>query len=106
HARARSDAPGAHEVDQRRHRLPLVHRVGDHTLEPRAEPDRVDRLRVRDAVRACVPLVEQDHVVSIELATQTDRLAGAARDAKDLRVRLLDCRRTVDAEYGAWALLR
>ena len=49
------DAAVADEVDQRRHRLSLVHRIGEHPLEPRAEADRLDRLCIRDAVGAGVP---------------------------------------------------
>ena len=102
HPRAGLDPAGLDEVDQRGHRLSLVDRVGEHAFEARAKPDRVDRLRVRDAVGAGVPLLEQDDLVVAELAAERDRLGGAARDAGDLLPGLLDGRRAVDPENAAF----
>ena len=45
-------------------------------------------------------------VVRAQLASDTDRSGGAARDAQDLRARLLDRRRPVDAEHRARMFLR
>src|SRR5438067_4327113 len=105
-ARPRLDPAGAHQVDQRRHRLPLVNRVGQDALEASAEPDRLDRLRVRNAVRPRVPLVEEDDLAVLELASEADRVGGNPRDPGDLVPRLRDRRRAVDSEHGPWPLLR
>src|SRR3569833_2079982 len=92
------DAAVLHEVDERRHRLPFVDRVGEHPLEPRAEADRLDRLLVRDAARAGMPLVEQDELLVAQLAAEADRRRGAARDPRDLLPRLQHGRAAVDPE--------
>ncbi len=106
HPRARFDPAGADEVDQRRHRLPLVDRVGDHALEPGAEPDRVDRLPVRNPVRAGVPLVEQHDLVVAQLSIEPDRRRGATRDPRDLIPRLRNGRRPVDPEHAPLLVLQ
>src|SRR5713101_459078 len=104
-ARAWLEAAVADEVDERRHRLPLVDRVGEHAFEPSAEADRVDRLRIRDAVRPCVPLVEEHDLLVLQLAAEADGLRGAPRDARDLIPGLLHGRRAVDAENGLRAVV-
>jgi hypothetical protein len=45
-ARARPDSARLDEVDQRRHRLSFVDRVGEYALQPGAETDRVGGPRV------------------------------------------------------------
>src|SRR3954454_20200467 len=64
HRRVARDLAARDEVDHSGHRLPLVDGVGDHALEAAGEPDRLERLLVRDAVRTrVVALVEEDLVV-------------------------------------------
>ena len=86
HPRAGLDPAVAHEVDQRRHRLSLVDRVGQHPLEPGAEADRLDRLRVGDAVGAGVPLVEEhDLVVARARGRGRSPRPSGARSARSAR---------------------
>src|SRR5579859_3411466 len=52
-----------HQIDEARHGLALVDRVGDHALRARGEPHRVEGGAVGDAVDAgVVTLVEEDVV--------------------------------------------
>ena len=103
---ARLDSSAAHELDQRGHRLPLVHRIRKHSFESRAETDRIDCLRVRDSVDACVPFVEQHDLFVCKIASEVDRLGCSARDPRDLVPRLRDRRGAVDSQDRALALLR
>ena len=80
------DLAARHHVDQPRHRLPLVHRVGDHPLEAAGQADRLQRLLVRDAVRAgVVALVEHDLVVAqvARIARHTAGLIDVGREVRD-----------------------
>src|SRR5207342_2096634 len=84
HLRPGLDAAGPDEIDECGHRLPLVNRVGEHPLEPRAEADRVDCLLVGNAVRASVPLLEQDDLVVAKQALETDCVSRATGDSCNL----------------------
>src|SRR5829696_2076206 len=57
----RADLAAADQVDQGRHRLPLVHRVGDHPLRAGGQPHRVHSGLIRDAVGAGVVALVQLH---------------------------------------------
>ena len=102
HARPRLDPTVADEIDERRHRLSLVHRIGEHPFEAGTEPDCLDRLSVGDPIGAGVPLIEQDDLAVGERATEADRLGGSAGNPRDLIPCLLDGRRAVDAEHRAF----
>jgi hypothetical protein len=88
----------AHEVDQPRHRLALVHGVDDHALEARHETDSLYGLLVNDAVDAGVPSIKQDNLVVGEFATEFDGLRRALGDALDLPPSLFDGGWSVDAD--------
>src|SRR5262249_17751535 len=103
---APGDLPARHEVDEARHRLPLVHGVGDHALEAARQADRLERALVGDAVGAgVVPVVENDLGVA-QLAPDVDQVGCATRDARHLLEGLLWLGRSVDPDDPAWARLR
>ena len=82
--RVRGDLAALDQVDHARHRLPLVHRIGEHALEAGGEADRVERVRVGDPVGAGVVAVVEDDLVVAQLAADADQLRGPAGDPGDL----------------------
>src|SRR5437763_2390235 len=93
------------EVDQARHRLPLIHGVGDHPLEPPGETYRFKGRCVWDSVRAGVVAIVEDDLVVAQLASEPDQLGRVARDTRDLRVRFGGRGGAVDPNDAALALL-
>src|SRR3954449_2981152 len=84
HVRVGPDLAAADEVDHPREALSLVDGVGDHPFEPRAEPDRVERRSIRDAVGARVIAVVEHDVVPYQLPCDADLRRRVLRDPKHL----------------------
>ncbi len=61
--------------------FPFINRIREDSLEPSAQAYRLDRLRIRNPVRAGVPLVEQDNLVVAQLAAEADCIGGLPCDA-------------------------
>ena len=83
------------DVDHAGKALAFVHRVGDHPFETRAGADRVERVRVRDAVGARVVAVVEDDVLALQLPLDADLACRLLRDPQHLGVRLFGSGRGV-----------
>src|SRR5205814_10107355 len=72
HVRVGPDLAAADEVDHPGEALSLVHGIGDHPFEPRAEVDGVECRSIGNAVGARVVAVVEHDVVPCELARGAD----------------------------------
>jgi len=106
HGSVLRDLAASGQVDQPRHRLPLVDGVGDHSLQPGGEPDRVERPLVGDAVGAGVVALVEDELVAAELTADLDQRGSRLRDPRHLLERLARLRRGVDPDHAARPVLR
>ena len=78
HVRVPRDVAAAHQIDQAGERLALVHGVGDHRLELRAERHRLHRRVDGQAVEFAGPALEHLDLVVAQVAAELDERGGVA----------------------------
>src|SRR5690606_32571333 len=104
HVLAAADLAPVDQVDQPGHRLPLVHRVGDHALGARGQSHGFHRGVVGNAVDPGVVAPVGHDLLVAEIGLPPDAVGGVAGDAADLLARLRRLGRRVDADDASlWA---
>ena len=98
-------SPGANEIDEGGHGLPLVDGVQNDALQPAGQPHGVQGRGDRDAVRLTGPALEHIDLVVAEVTVEADQCGGVAGDLLHLGARLGDLCRRVDTEHAARPIL-